>query len=237
MVLNRRALERQRQAEEVTGSAPAASVDTEATQAIEPPVRMHVPALPTRHRLEGIVNAVVPQADVEGYVREICRLWHEARDKFLAIGEYLIHAKETLQHGEYERMIETRLPFQPAAALRIRTVAEAVRRERLRREEVPCSYNTAYELTLLAPDELEEAKSRNLVRPDVYLREIKAFRAELRESFGLDRHSALKRERARIVREMDRLRMRLAEIEEEIRSGSGERDMVIDGEGETMAAT
>jgi len=128
MALNRRALERHREAEE---SAAATA-------------RMQVPTLPTRHRMEGIVNAVVPQADVEGYVREIKRLWHEARDKFLAIGEYLVQAKETLPHGEYEKMIETRLPFKPAAALRIRTVAEAVRRERLRREEVPCSYNTAY---------------------------------------------------------------------------------------------
>ena len=184
--------------------------------------------------MEGIVNAIVPQADVEGYVREINRLWREARDKFLAIGEYLVQAKETLPHGEYEKMIESRLPFKPGAALRIRTVAEAVRRERLRRDEVPCSYNTAYELTLLAPDELEEAKARNLVRPDVYLREIKAFRAEMRESFGLDRHAALRRERARILREMDHLRARLAEIDGEIGGDAGERNVVIDGNAETM---
>ena len=63
--------------------------------------------------MEGIVNAIVPQADVEGYVREINRLWSEARDKFLAIGEYLVQAKETLPHGEYEKMIESRLPFKP----------------------------------------------------------------------------------------------------------------------------
>ena len=218
MALNRRALERQRETEE----------------AAEPSGRMQIATLPPRHRLEGIVNAVVPQVDVEGYVREINRLWNEARDKFLAIGEYLIQAKETLPHGEYERMIETRLPFKPAAALRIRTVAEAVRRERLRREEVPCSYNTAYELTLLAPGELEEAKSRNLVRPDVYLREIKAFRAEIRESSGRDRYAALRRERARILREMDRLRTRLAEIDGEISTDTGERNMVITCTPETV---
>ena len=113
-------------------------------------------------------------------------------------------------------------------------MAEAVRRERLRRDEVPCSYNTAYELTLLAPDELEEAKARNLVRPDVYLREIKAFRAEMRESFGLDRHAALRRERARILREMDHLRARLAEIDGEIGGDAGERNVVIDSNAETM---
>lgn len=218
MALNRRALERQREAEE----------------AAEPVAKTQVATLPTRHRMEGIVNAVVPQVDVEGYVREINRLWNEARDKFLAIGDYLIQAKETLPHGEYEKMIETRLPFKPATALRIRTVAEAVRRERLQRDEVPCSYNTAYELTLLAPDELKEAKARNLVRPDVYLREIKAFRAELRESIGLNRHATLKRERARIMREMDRLRARMAEIDDEIGADTRERGMVIDGNTETM---
>ena len=217
MALSRRALERQREAEEST----------------EPTASSQVATLPARHRMEGIVNAVVPQADVEGYVREINRLWHEARDKFLAIGGYLIQAKETLPHGEYEKMIETRLPFKPAAALRIRTVAEAVRREQLRREEVPCSYNTAYELTLLAPDELEEAKARNLVRPDVYLREIKAFRAEMRESIGLDRRAAMKRERARIVRELDQLHARLAEIDAEIGRDTCEESVVIGGDGET----
>lgn len=218
MALNRRALERQREAEE----------------AAEPTLRTQVTMLPTRHRMEGIVNAVVPQANVEDYVREINRLWNEARDKFLAIGEYLIQAKETLPHGEYEKMIEIRLPFKPAAALRIRTVAEAVRRERLRREEVPCSYNTAYELTLLAPDELEEAKARNLVRPDVYLREIKAFRAEMRKSFSLDRHVALRRERARILREMDHLRTRLAEIDHEIGCDAGGQSVAINGNAETV---
>ena len=221
MALNRRALEHHREAEE---SAAATA-------------RMQVPTLPTRHRMEGIVNAVVPQADVEGYVREIKRLWHEARDKFLAIGEYLVQAKETLPHGEYEKMIETRLPFKPAAALRIRTVAEAVRRERLRREEVPCSYNTAYELTLLAPDELEKAKARNLVRPDVYLREIKAFRAEMREPFGPDRRAALRQERTRILRELDHLRTRLAEIDEEIGGDAGERSVLIEGNAEPMGTS
>src|SRR3954451_16848228 len=103
MALNRRALERQREAEEV-----------EAEEVNEPAARTQVSTLPTRHRMEDIINAVVPQADVEGYVREINRLWNEARDKFLAIGEYLIQAKETLSHGEYEKMIETRLPFKPA---------------------------------------------------------------------------------------------------------------------------
>jgi hypothetical protein len=218
MALNRRALERQRDAEEAS----------------HPAARSQVATLPTRHRMESIVNAVVPQADIEGYVREINRLWNEARDKFLTIGDYLVQAKETLPHGEYEKMIETRLPFRPAAALRIRTVAEAVRRDRLQREEVPCSYNTAYELTLLAPHELKEAKSRNLVRPDVYLREIKAFRAELRESFGLDRRVALERERVRILREVDRLQARLAEIDDEISADVGEQSVVINGNAEAV---
>jgi hypothetical protein len=221
MALNRRALERQRDADEAS----------------DPAARSQVATLPTRHRMEGIVNAVVPQANIEGYVREINRLWSEARDKFLAIGEYLLQAKETLPHGEYEKMIGTRLPFKPAAALRIRTVAEAVRRDRLQREDVPCSYNTAYELTLLAPHELKEAKSRNLVRPDVYLREIKAFRAELRESIGLDRNAALKRERVRVLREMDRLRARLAEIDDEIGADADERSVVIDGNAEAVGTS
>jgi hypothetical protein len=127
-------------------------------------------------RAEALLNAVVPQNNAAGYVREISRLWSEARDKFLAIGEYLSLAKRQLAHGEYEAMIRTQLPFGKSAAHRMRTVAEAVRDGRLARDNLPLSYATAYELTLLSDQQLRLAEDRGLVRADVHRSEIVAFR-------------------------------------------------------------
>ena len=109
MRLNRRALEKQAEKREVSPTRPSGL-----------------------SRAEALLNAVVPQNNAAGYVREISRLWSEARDKFLAIGEYLSLAKRQLAHGEYEAMIRTKLPFGKSAAHRMRTVAEAVRDPELR---------------------------------------------------------------------------------------------------------
>jgi len=127
-------------------------------------------------RAEALLNAVVPQNNSTGYVREISRLWSEARDKFLAIGEYLSLAKRQLAHGEYEAMIRSQLPFGKSAAHRMRTVAEAVGSGKLARDNLPLSYATAYELTLLSDQQLRLAEDRGLVRPDVHRSEIVAFR-------------------------------------------------------------
>lgn len=181
-----------------------------------------------RARAEGIVNAVVPQSDIEGYTREITRLWGEARDKFLAIGEYLMHAKRTLAHGEYELMIRSRLPFNTSAAHKMRAVAEAVHDGRVLRGQLPHSYATAYELTLLSEHEFQVAVSRGLVRPDVYLREIQSLRAELRAPIGPQKRAALTRERERLAREYDRIRARMDEIERELRA-EGVDGVIIEG--------
>ena len=101
--LNRRALEKQAEEREVRPARPSGL-----------------------SRAEALLNAVVPQNNSAGYVREISRLWSEARDKFLAIGEYLSLAKRQLAHGECEAMIRSQLPFGKSAAHLMRTVAEAV---------------------------------------------------------------------------------------------------------------
>ena len=169
-------------------------------------------------RAEGILNAVVPQNDVDGYVREIGRLWLEAKSKFMAIGEYLMQAKQVLPHGEYEVMIRTRLPFNTSAAHKMRAVAEAVQGGRILKDLLPNSYATAYELTLLSDQELRIAEARSLVRPDVFLREIQALRAELRAPVGAQKRAALLRERERIHRAVEGMRARLTEIDAELRS-------------------
>ena len=193
----------------------------------------------TLARAEGILNAVVPQNDVDGYVREIDRLWIEARGKFMAIGEYLMQAKRTLPHGEYEMMIRTRLPFNTSAAHKMRAVAEAVQDGRIPKHKLPNSYATAYELTLLDDKELRIAEARDLLRPNVFLREIQALRSELRAPIGPQKRAALLRERERIRRSIESMRARLIEIDAQLRDegGAAAAVLTIDGRANAVEAT
>lgn len=161
-------------------------------------------------RAEALLNAVVPQNDAAGYVREISRLWGEARDKFLAIGEYLSLAKQQLAHGEYEAMIHSQLPFGKSAAHRMRTVAESVRNGRLARDSLPQSYATAYELTLLTDRQLRLAEEQGLIRSNVARSEIVAFRRRFeRPCSGHERRDELLREWRKLGGQIERLQQEL----------------------------
>src|SRR3954469_21262586 len=117
MSVNRRALDRQRENELVRPPAIANSGE----------------------RLQGILNAVVPQTDGAGYIYELNRLWEQVRDKFLAMGEYLELAKANLPHGHYEAMFadtkrgqpspygEAHLNFNSATGSKLRAIYRATR--------------------------------------------------------------------------------------------------------------
>src|SRR3712207_3629144 len=198
-------------------------------------------------RAEGLLNVVVPQNDAAGYVREIFRLWSEAKDKFLAIGEYLSLAKEQLAHGEYEAMIRSQLPFGKSAAYRMRTVAEAVRDGRLTRDSLPQSYATAYELTLLNDQQLRLAESRGLIRPDVHRAELVTFRRAFdKPTTAEGRQSELLREWCKLGAEIERLQEKLRramdrrlDIERKIgpdleHLGLHQQDQVLEGTAEIV---
>lgn len=206
MGVNRRALDRQREGELDKFRAAVKSED----------------------RLQGILNAVIPQTDGTGYIRELNRLWEQVRDKFLAMGEYLELAKANLPHGHYEMMFadtkrdqpspygHARLNFNSATGSKLRAIYRATRDGRIPREKLPNAWGTAYELTKLSDDEFRIAQSRGLVRQDVYRSEILSLVRELRAPVGPDNREALWRERQDLLKEMHRIRDRLAEIDEVI---------------------
>ena len=183
----------------------------------------------TRARM--LSNAVVARNNAEGYANEIGKLWGEAQQKFLTIGRYLILAKEKLEHGEFERMVSTMLPFGRNVAHRLRVVAAAVDQGRLPEEALPRSYTVAYGLVILSEQEFKEARRRELIRPTLTNRELDHFRREIRQPVGEERHTHLMREREKLVYEMEKLRERMEEIEREL-SGP----VTIDGHAEEQAA-
>jgi hypothetical protein len=167
-------------------------------------------------RMDGIRTTAARLPEKDDYVREVSRLWQEAQTRFLTIGQYLIYAKQTLPHGEYEAMVASELPFKRAVAHALKTVAEAVAAERLKAEELPSSYQSAYLLASLSDEKLFQARERDLVRPDVLRREIEAFRRDLRTTaMAFDRRT-LTRERNHLVREIERLQLRLQQVNQEL---------------------
>lgn len=180
-------------------------------------------------RMDAVRTAAERLPTRQAYAEELTRLWREAQDRFVAIGEYLTHAKETLPHGEYERMVASDLPFGRAVAHTLRTVAMAVREGRLAKPELPRSYTTAYFLATLEPNHLALARERGLVRHDVSRSIIDAFRRELRRAPADDVYLELRRERSRLRTQLSNIQARLAEIESKI--GPEERH-VLEGEAE-----
>ena len=166
-------------------------------------------------RLRILGNSILDLQTETEVVHEITKLWREAQEKFLAIGRYLMRAKERFA-GEYERLILPQLPFGRQVAFQLRTVAAAVDGGKIEEEVLPRSYSTAYTLVTLETEHLQLARSRNLVRPDVARSEIAAFRRELLRSSGPKRLAALARERQHVARELDRLHKRMAEIDAEL---------------------
>jgi hypothetical protein len=92
-------------------------------------------------------------------------------------------------------------------------IAEAVRLNRLPRERLPANYATAYVLTTMNDNDLDEAKRRNLVREDVTRKALEDFMAERRQPEEEAQHVLLRRERERVASQIERLKARLGEID------------------------
>jgi hypothetical protein len=220
MAVNRRALDRERESDLERSTATVRSAG----------------------RVHGILNAVVPQGDGIGYIQELNRLWEQVRDKFLAMGEYLELAKANLPHGHYEMMFaggrpdqpspygNLRLNFNAATGSKLRAIYRATRDGRIPREKLPNAWGTAYELTKLSEHEFKIASARGLIRQDVYRSEILSLVRELRAPAGSGKREALAAERRELLKELRRVRERLAEIEDEIGPGGSEGGMVIEGQ-------
>lgn len=152
---------------------------------------------------------------------EIHKEWRDARDSFLAIGRALLSLDELLTRTELARLrqgSEKLFPFSDATATQLRQIARAVASGRLPYDLCPGSYGTAYQITLLTDRQMQVARARGLVRPDVTRKEIFSLRRELAELGDaplpnrLDR-AALREERARLAARRERLAEELAAVD------------------------
>jgi hypothetical protein len=165
-------------------------------------------------RADGILKSSAVLNSKEDYRREIAALWSDAAEKFLLIGRYLVRAKESLPHGEFQDLIERELPFSYAVARQLKTVAEKVDAGYVAPDRVPRSYSTAFVLLTMQPEELRQAEGRGLVRPDVTRSALLRFLKEIRLS-SVPAHRLARREYRKLRHQRDSILSRMAELEAE----------------------
>lgn len=150
---------------------------------------------------------------------EIQKEWADARDSFLAIGRALLSLEYELTKAEFARLRHgsARLfPFSDATATQLRQIARAVDGGRIPAEACPGSYGTAYQITLLSEMQLQVARERGLLRPDVTRREIMELRREVDTvsptilPAGRISKASLREERARLMERRSSLMAELA---------------------------
>jgi hypothetical protein len=170
-------------------------------------------------RFEGIELTERQLRTRDEFRTEITNAWEGIEKRFVLIGQYLIQAKGKLPHGEYLEMVDKDLPFTRTAAYRMKMVAEAISNGRLIESELPSNYTILYEFASLTDAELQAARDRHLVRPDVRRQEVAEFKREFRTRKNnisqTDKALLLKR-RQQLLAQQAVLAHQLAEIESQL---------------------
>jgi hypothetical protein len=162
-------------------------------------------------RVDIVSTAEITLHSRQEFASQIASFWHDAQQRFLLIGRYLVRAKKTLPHGEYEKMITQDLPFSIQVAHQLKSVADAVDSGRFAETELPVSYSAVYQLTTLNDDELRLAKERGLLSPNVSRPRIIKFKHEIRRQLAQEQHrEQLLRRRERLLDELRRIDAEIA---------------------------
>lgn len=168
-------------------------------------------------RVAKVENAVGRIESTEKAVEEICVLWKQAQDKFIAIGRYLIRTKDKFPKA-FEREVVAKLPFGYNVAHQLMSVARAIDSGTLKLDELPRTYSVAYHLTTLDDAQLREARRTGLIGPDVSRRAIIDFKKAIdrRKLEEQGRLAILEREREELHNKMAKLQQQAQELAKQI---------------------
>ena len=158
--------------------------------------------------------------------RAVGQAWGRIGHSAVEIGRAL-NSLDAKLHTREERLrlkagFERLFPFSDPIASQFRRVAEAVDGGRFTVADLPSSYSAAYQLALLANEELDEAKRRGLVAPHTTRAAVLAFRKE-RASIRsvqvdvkalLAERRRLKEQRRQLLQQLLAIRRRDREIRE-----------------------
>ncbi len=146
-------------------------------------------------------------------VKDVTRLFRNMRDEAVTAGRKLIKLKDDHPKifAELFRLVDgvCAMPFSPATASRMMSVAQFVDSGKVPQDRLPVAYSAAYEIVLLDSDGLLiEAEKDGLVAPSTSRSAVIAWRRE-RHVEDRDRIGDLMRERRR-------LEQRIANIDKEL---------------------
>lgn len=118
--------------------------------------------------------------DARYYADQISASWRQSVEGIFSAGRWLVEAKASLPHGEYEAMVEGMLPFGKRAAQMLAAVATDPRLENANHgSHLPSSWRTLYELTRLDDVTLERAFEDGTIRPDMQRKHVVNLRQQV----------------------------------------------------------
>lgn len=170
---------------------------------------IHVAALQTAGEI------LPPLNTADDFVAEVERLWRASQDHAVDVGRRLNEAKTLLEHGEFMQMTASRLPFSHSVANRLMRVAAAVDSGRYPVERLPSNYSIVDQLVTLTPEEWRVAEEEGVVRPDVGIREVAAFKRKMRrKDDGAEEEAESRRRLTRLLVQRERLDREIAALRE-----------------------
>ena len=173
-------------------------------------------SLPTINPRPSVIELQRPDPrTVDDYAEVIGTLFREAEERFVQIGTFLEEAKAKLQHGEFQELISSRLPFGPRAAQMMMAAAKAIKSGMIPLDIVPPSYSVVYQITTLTDTERQQAVEEGVIRSDMRREDIAAFKKRVRTPV-VPEVEAKRAELARLMAEQERIAARIAALRAEL---------------------
>jgi hypothetical protein len=173
-------------------------------------------SLPTINPRPSVIELQRPDPrTVDEYAEVIGTLFREAEERFVQIGTFLEEAKAKLQHGEFQELISSRLPFGPRAVQMMMAAAKAIKSGMIPLDIVPPSYSVVYQITTLTDTERQQAVEEGVIRSNMRRQDIAAFKKRVRTPV-VPEVEAKRAELARLVAEQERIAARIAALRAEL---------------------
>ncbi len=116
-------------------------------------------------------------ASVDGLLTEITRTWSGMVSGIVRTGNLLIELKSQTGHGEWESLVEARLPFGVNVALRLMQIAShPILSNPERAADLPPRWSILAEMVRLDADTLDTAIRKGVIHPGMKREDLRALR-------------------------------------------------------------
>jgi hypothetical protein len=130
--------------------------------------------------------ALVPTEDWQEWADRIGAAWRQMVGAIIETGRLLIEAKAALP-GQFESMVQLKLPFTPSTARRLMMIAaNPVLSNRAHVHVLPPSWGTLYELTKLPAENLRAKIQDGSITPKLERKDVARLRDETRSEVSVD---------------------------------------------------